>query len=129
MFQSQHRMNSNKNINFYDENTKNQYFRKCKITNASFTCIIIKYSDIDEVLERANDSESGLGGSIWSSNPEKAAELVARMECGTVWVNDHAGLNPNAPFGGIKQSGFGVEFGDWGLEEFSALQTVWLAKA
>ena len=90
---------------------------------------IIKYSDLDEVLERANDSESGLGGSIWSSDPEKAAELVARMECGTVWVNDHAGLNPNAPFGGIKQSGFGVEFGDWGLEEFSALQTVWLAKA
>jgi len=90
---------------------------------------IIKYSDLDEVLERANDSESGLGGSIWSSDPEKAAELVARMECGTVWVNDHAGLNPNAPFGGIKQSGFGVEFGEWGLDEFSALQTVWLSKA
>ena len=79
---------------------------------------IIKYSDIDEVLERANDSESGLGGSIWSSDPEKAAELVARMECGTVWVNDHAGLNPNAPFGGIKQSGFGVEFGDWASKSF-----------
>ena len=54
MFQSQHRMNSNKNINFYDENTKNQYFRKCKITNASFTCIIIKYSDIYFIDDNIN---------------------------------------------------------------------------
>ncbi len=89
---------------------------------------IIKYSDIEDVIARANNSESGLGGSIWSSDPEKAAALASRLECGTVWINDHAVLHPHTPFGGIKQSGFGVEFGDYGLEEFSALQTVKVMK-
>ena len=89
---------------------------------------IIKYSDIEDVIARANNSDSGLGGSIWSADPEKAAALASRLECGTVWINDHAVLHPHTPFGGIKQSGFGVEFGDYGLEEFTALQTVKVMK-
>jgi acyl-CoA reductase-like NAD-dependent aldehyde dehydrogenase len=89
---------------------------------------IIRYSDIAEVIERANRNQSGLGGSIWSSDLEKATVLSRQLECGTVWINDHGSIQPNAPFGGIKQSGFGVEFGPYGLEEYCSLQTVKLIK-
>lgn len=89
---------------------------------------IIKYSDIDEVIERANRNECGLGGSVWSSDANKAAQLAQRLECGSAWVNDHGAIQPDAPFGGIKQSGMGVEFGLYGLEEFSSIQTLKIAK-
>jgi acyl-CoA reductase-like NAD-dependent aldehyde dehydrogenase len=89
---------------------------------------IIKYTDIDEVIERANRNESGLGGSIWSSDTRKAAELAQRLECGSAWVNDHGAIQPDAPFGGVKQSGMGVEFGLYGLEEFTSIQTLKIAK-
>lgn len=89
---------------------------------------VIKYTDIDEVIERANRNENGLGGSIWSSDPAKAAALAQRLECGTAWVNDHGSVQPDAPFGGVKQSGIGVEFGHYGLEEYTSLQTLKIAK-
>ncbi len=89
---------------------------------------IIKYSDIDEVIERANRNDCGLGGSVWSSDVNKAAELAQRLECGFAWVNDHGAVQPDAPFGGIKQSGMGVEFGLYGLEEFTSIQTLKIAK-
>lgn len=85
---------------------------------------IIKYSSEEEAIERANASLFGLGGSIWSNDLEKARELAGRLECGTAWINGHAGIQPNAPFGGVKESGFGVEFSDYGLEEYMSLQTV-----
>jgi len=89
---------------------------------------IIKYSDVDEVIARANDNVSGLGGSVWSSDAAKAAELAQRLECGTAWVNDNGAIQPDAPFGGIKQSGMGVEFGLYGLEEYCSLQTLKISK-
>lgn len=89
---------------------------------------IIKYSDIDEVITRANKNDSGLGGSIWSSDLNLAAELAGRLECGTAWVNDHGAIQPDAPFGGVKQSGFGVEFGQHGLEEYTSLRTLKISK-
>ncbi len=89
---------------------------------------IIKYTDVDEVIERANRNASGLGGSIWSSDTDRAAELAQRLECGSAWVNDHGAIQPDAPFGGVKQSGMGVEFGLYGLEEFTSLQTLKIAK-
>ena len=89
---------------------------------------IIKYSDIDEVIERANRNDRGLGGSVWSSDTEKATALAQRLECGSAWVNDHGAIQPDAPFGGIKQSGIGVEFGLYGLEEFTSIQTLKIAR-
>jgi len=89
---------------------------------------VIKYSDIDEVIARANKNENGLGGSIWSNDLKKAAELAQRLECGTAWVNDHGALQPDAPFGGVKQSGIGVEFGLYGLEEYCSIQTLKINK-
>lgn len=85
---------------------------------------IIRYSDIDEVIERANRNPAGLGGSVWSSDPEKARQYALKLECGSVWINKHGAIQPNAPFGGVKQSGIGVEFGSEGLKEFTTVQTV-----
>ncbi len=89
---------------------------------------IIRYSDVEDALARANASENGLGGSVWSSNVAAATALAQRLECGTAWVNDHASISPDAPFGGAKQSGVGVEFGLYGLEEYTQLQTLRVAK-
>lgn len=85
---------------------------------------IIRYDDVDEVIERANDSPNGLGGSVWSKDVGKAKELAMRLECGSVWINKHGAIQPNAPFGGVKGSGIGVEFGEEGLEEYTNIQVV-----
>jgi len=89
---------------------------------------IIKYSDINEVLEKANGLETGLGGSVWSSDIERAAEIAAKLECGTAWVNQHGPIAPNVPFGGVKCSGIGVEFAEEGLHEYTTIQVVNVAK-
>jgi len=85
---------------------------------------IIKFSDIDDVIDRANESENGLGGSVWSKDIDKAKEIASRMECGSVWINKHGMIQPNAPFGGVKKSGLGVEFGEEGLQEYTDVQVV-----
>lgn len=90
---------------------------------------IIRYSDPEDALARANANENGLGGSVWSSDIAVATALAQRLESGTAWVNDHASISPDAPFGGAKQSGIGTEFGHYGLEEYMQLQTVRVAKA
>lgn len=89
---------------------------------------IIKYADIDEVIRRANDNPNGLGGSIWSNDLAKASQLALRLECGTAWINEHGAIQPDAPFGGVKQSGIGVEFGHYGLEEYTTIQTLKIMK-
>lgn len=89
---------------------------------------IIKYADIDEVISRANDNPNGLGGSVWSNDLARASQLALRLECGTAWINEHGAIQPNAPFGGVKQSGIGVEFGHYGLEEYTTIQTLKIMK-
>jgi acyl-CoA reductase-like NAD-dependent aldehyde dehydrogenase len=83
---------------------------------------IMAFRDEDEVLVRANGTEYGLGGSIWSADPARAAALAAQLEVGSAWVNQHPSMGPDIPFGGVKQSGIGVECGRWGLEEYTAIQ-------
>lgn len=90
---------------------------------------IIKFSDVEDALRRANRSAYGLGGSVWSGDVTAAQALAQRLECGSTWVNHHGAIQPNAPFGGVKQSGFGTEFGDVGLEEFTSIQTVHIHKS
>lgn len=85
---------------------------------------IIKYSDLEDVIARANNSENGLGGSIWSADIDAARLLARRLECGSAWINSHGGLRPDAPFGGVKKSGVGVEFGEEGLAEYTNIQVV-----
>jgi acyl-CoA reductase-like NAD-dependent aldehyde dehydrogenase len=80
--------------------------------------------DVDDAIARANDNPNGLGGSIWSKDIHKARDLALQLECGSVWINKHGAIQPNAPFGGVKGSGFGVEFGEEGLFENTNGQTV-----
>ena len=85
---------------------------------------IIRYHDVEEAIAKANASSMGLGGSVWGSDLEAAKRIAGRIEAGSVWINKHGAIQPNAPFGGVKQSGFGVEFGVDGLKEFTTVQTV-----
>ena len=89
---------------------------------------IIRFGDVEDAIKRANSNPNGLGGSVWSQNLERARDIAARLECGTAWINHHAVVQPNAPFGGVKQSGFGVEFGEAGLKEFTSIQTLFVYK-
>lgn len=85
---------------------------------------VIKFSDTEEALERANASPWGLGGSVWSNDRDKAYELACEIDSGTVWINKHLDFGPNIPFGGAKQSGIGVEFAEEGLYEFTQIQVI-----
>jgi acyl-CoA reductase-like NAD-dependent aldehyde dehydrogenase len=77
----------------------------------------LRYSDIDDVIARANDTAFGLDGSVWSSDPDRAFAVAARLNAGTAWVNKHLDMGPDTPDGGVKQSGIGVAMGREGLEE------------
>lgn len=85
---------------------------------------IIKFSDVDDAIAQANASANGLGGSVWSTDIDRAKDVALRMECGSVWINKHGAIQPNAPFGGVKKSGIGVEFGEEGLQEYTDVQVV-----
>jgi acyl-CoA reductase-like NAD-dependent aldehyde dehydrogenase len=89
---------------------------------------VLKYSTIDEAIARANSSEYGLGATVWSASTERALQVAQRLEAGTVWINKHLDLPPEVPYGGVKQSGFGVELGQQGLEEFTQMRIVNIAK-
>ena len=89
---------------------------------------LIKFKDADDALARANASEYGLGGSIWSKDLDKAYDLAVRMDSGTVWINKHADLAPNLPFAGAKMSGLGTELGEEGLFEFTQAHVINMAR-
>ena len=84
---------------------------------------LMKFSTEEEVIERANNTEYGLGGAVWTNDPDKGVEIAEQLETGTVWVNG-LGSPALAPFGGHKQSGFGVEKGIEGLKEFTYAQVI-----
>ena len=85
---------------------------------------ITPFDDEEDALRAANASEYGLGGSVWSSSPERATRLAARLDSGGAWVNQHPAMGPDIPFGGVKGSGIGVELGRLGLEEYTSIQVL-----
>jgi acyl-CoA reductase-like NAD-dependent aldehyde dehydrogenase len=89
---------------------------------------ILAYDDIEEVIARANDSEYGLGGTVWTRDYERGAAVAMRIDSGTVWVNKHLELPVDVPFGGAKQSGVGREKGIDGLKEFTQAKIVNVSK-
>ena len=89
---------------------------------------VIRYGTIDDAVARTNASPYGLGGSVWSANPERAHAVAERMESGTVWVNKHLDLTPDVPFAGCRQSGVGTELGVDGLREFTQRRVINIAK-
>lgn len=85
---------------------------------------VIPFQDIDEVIQLVNNSEYGLGGSVWSKDLEKATSIAHRLETGTVWINRHAEMSPQAAFCGWKMSGLGHAFGLSGLLQFTQKQAI-----
>jgi acyl-CoA reductase-like NAD-dependent aldehyde dehydrogenase len=85
---------------------------------------IIRYSTVDEAVEKANALDVGLGASVWSSNRDAAREVAGRIQAGTVWINKHGAVDPRIPFGGAKQSGYGLEFGPEGLKALGVPQVI-----
>ncbi|MXP26032.1 aldehyde dehydrogenase family protein [Altererythrobacter indicus] len=85
---------------------------------------VLKYDDIDDVVARANNSDFGLGGSVWSKDVAKGTEVAKRIDTGTVWVNQFLAIDPNIPFRGTKQSGLGAELGEAGLNEYTQAHIV-----
>jgi acyl-CoA reductase-like NAD-dependent aldehyde dehydrogenase len=85
---------------------------------------VIRYSNLDDAIARANGLEFGLDASVWGSDPAKLKEVATRLEAGTVFINKHAEIAPNVPFGGIKCSGMGVEFGEEGLAAYTTIKII-----
>jgi acyl-CoA reductase-like NAD-dependent aldehyde dehydrogenase len=89
---------------------------------------VLRFSDLDEVIARTNDTDFGLGGSVWSSDRDRAFGVAARIHSGTVWVNKHLDVGPDIPHAGAKQSGIGVEQCQEGLEAFTQATIINMAK-
>ncbi len=85
---------------------------------------IISYSDLDDAIRRANDSEFGLDASVWGADRKETARVASLLEAGTVYENKHADIAPHIPFGGIKCSGLGVEFGEEGLAAYTSIKVI-----
>lgn len=85
---------------------------------------LMRFKDVDEVVARANASEHGLAGSVWCKDEKLALSIAARLQTGTVWINEIQTASPHKPMGGHKQSGIGVENGQEGLLEYTLPQTI-----
>jgi acyl-CoA reductase-like NAD-dependent aldehyde dehydrogenase len=89
---------------------------------------IIRYRDVDDAIASANRLDVGLGASVWSTNVDRAREVASRIQAGTVWINQHGMIHPMVPFGGVKGSGWGVEFGVDGLKAVTQPQVISIRK-
>jgi acyl-CoA reductase-like NAD-dependent aldehyde dehydrogenase len=85
---------------------------------------IVRYDDVEQAIAMANRLDVGLGASVWSSDRDAARAVAARLEAGTVWINSHGGVHPMVPFGGVKGSGYGLEFGVEGLKAVAVPQVI-----
>jgi aldehyde dehydrogenase (NAD+) len=85
---------------------------------------IIKFKDLDDVIERANKTMYGLAAAVWTRDIGKAHAIANNVRAGTVWVNCYDVFDAAAPFGGFKQSGIGRELGEYGLQQYTEVKTV-----
>ncbi|MFD4195252.1 aldehyde dehydrogenase [Amycolatopsis thermoflava] len=86
---------------------------------------VIPYGDEDEAVAIANASEYGLGGTVWTADPDRGEAVARRVASGTIGINAYAN-DPTAPFGGIKSSGIGRELGPEGLHSYQVFKTIYL---
>lgn len=84
---------------------------------------ILKWTDEDDVIRRANNTRYGLGASVWTQDIAQAERMASQLQAGTVWINSHAEIGASYPFGGHKNSGLGVEWGIEGMKLYCNIQT------
>jgi len=90
---------------------------------------LLRFSEIEDVVARANNTEYGLGATVWCADDDQAADIASRLNAGTVWVNELQGISPFAAFAGHRHSGLGMANGVHGLLEFTVAKTFFGAKA
>ncbi len=88
---------------------------------------VLKFSDVDEVIERGNNTFYGLAAAVWTKDVKKAHHMAAKLRAGTVWVNCYDVFDAAAPFGGFKMSGIGRELGIRGIDAYTESKTVTVA--
>jgi acyl-CoA reductase-like NAD-dependent aldehyde dehydrogenase len=89
---------------------------------------VLKFTDVEDAIARANATRYGLCGSVWSRDLARATEIAARLEVGTAWVNQHRITAADVPFGGAKESGMGRTYSRMGLEAYLEPQVISVLK-
>lgn len=87
---------------------------------------VFPFDTTEEAIRRANDSDYGLAAAVWTENIRTGHRVARRLKAGTVWINDTNQENPAAAFGGYKQSGIGREMGNYALDNYTEVKSVWV---
>jgi succinate-semialdehyde dehydrogenase/glutarate-semialdehyde dehydrogenase len=90
---------------------------------------VIRVDGEEDAVAAANNSQYGLGASLWTRDLDRGRRLAGRVEAGQVFINGMVASDPRLPFGGVKRSGYGRELSEFGIREFMNIQTVWVGPA
>jgi phenylacetaldehyde dehydrogenase len=88
--------------------------------------VAMRWSEVDDLIDKANDSPYGLAAGVWTNDLTQAHRIAAAIKAGTVWINCYNLTDPASPFGGYKQSGWGREMGRGVLEQYTETKSVWV---